>query len=279
MLGAHGPDCLSCSIKIEKGSIRNMKKTQIMKVALSLALTFTLALGGVAAAYADTEIAICPETSEPDILVIAPNDSKSADTSKVTTSKTNGKSTSASKVTSSKSTKQTKKNYTSKQILNKLKKSLGDSYTSDTKETKERLKTFYGLNTKKIVSWAAETSSNTALNANCTIILKVKKGYAKTAAKKLQETYEQILDYNRWYDMDVQRALQARLYVNGNYVALIIEGKVPDSNLSAEDQAKFAKSEAKKIDKAWKKIFGSAKNKIVIPEEETRTDSDEPIVY
>ena len=237
-----------------------MKKTQIMKVALSLALTFTLALGGVAAAYADTEIAICPETSESDILVIAPNDSKSADTSKVTTSKT-------------------KKNYTSKQILNKLKKSLGDSYTSDTKETKERLKTFYGLNTKKIVSWAAETSSNTALNANCTIILKVKKGYAKTAAKKLQETYEQILDYNRWYDMDVQRALQARLYVNGNYVALIIEGKVPDSNLSAEDQAKFAKSEAKKIDKAWKKIFGSAKNKIVVPEEEPRTDSDDPILY
>ena len=237
-----------------------MKKTQIMKVALSLALTFTLALGGVAAAYADTEIAICPETSESDILVIAPNDSKSADTGKVTTSKT-------------------KKNYTSKQILNKLKKSLGDSYTSDTKETKERLKTFYGLNTKKIVNWAAETSSNTALNANCTIILKVKKGYAKTAAKKLQETYEQILDYNRWYDMDVQRALQARLYVNGNYVALIIEGKVPDSNLSAEDQAKFAKSEGKKIDKAWKKIFGSAKNKIVVPEEEQRTDTDEPIVY
>ena len=256
-----------------------MKKTQIMKVALSLALTFTLALGGVAAAYADTEIAICPETSESDILVIAPNDSKSADTSKVTTSKTNGKATSTSKVTSSKSTKQTKKNYTSKQILNKLKKSLGDSYTSDTKETKERLKTFYGLNTKKIVSWAAETSSNTALNANCTIILKVKKGYAKTAAKKLQETYEQILDYNRWYDMDVQRALQARLYVNGNYVALIIEGKVPDSSLSAEDQATFAKSEAKKIDKAWKKIFGSAKNKIVVPEEEPRTDSDDPILY
>ena len=250
-----------------------MKKTQIMKVALSLALTFTLALGGVAAAYADTEIAICPETSESDILVIAPNDSKSADTSKVTTSKTNGK------ATSSKSSKQTKKNYTSKQILNKLKKSLGDSYTSDTKETKGRLKTFYGLNTKKIVSWAAETSSNTALNANCTIILKVKKGYAKTAAKKLQETYEQILDYNRWYDMDVQRALQARLYVNGNYVALIIEGKAPDSSLSAEDQATFAKSEAKKIDKAWKKIFGSAKNKIVVPEEEQRTDTDEPIVY
>ena len=252
-----------------------MKKTQIMKVALSLALTFTLALGGVAAAYADTEIAICPETSESDILVIAPNDSKTTTASKVTsTSKTT-----SSKVTSSKSSKQTKKNYTSKQILNKLKKSLGDSYTSDTKETKERLKTFYGLNTKKIVSWAAETSSNTALNANCTIILKVKKGYAKTAAKKLQETYEQILDYNRWYDMDVQRALQARLYVNGNYVALIIEGKVPDSSLSAEDQAKFAKSEGKKIDKTWKKIFGSAKNKIVIPEEESRTDSDDPILY
>ena len=152
----------------------------------------------------------------------------------------------------------------------KLKKTLGKSYTSDTKETKQRLEDYYGLNMKKVVSWAAETNSNSALHSDTTIILKVKKSYAKTAVKKLQKGYEQVVSYNRMYNMDLQRVLQARLYVNGNYVALIIEGKQPDSSLSAEKQAKFAKKESKKIDKAWKEIFGSAKNKIKIPKEETK---------
>ena len=154
--------------------------------------------------------------------------------------------------------------------MKKLKKSLGKSYTSDTKETKQHLEDYYGINMKKVVSWAAETNSNSALQSDTTIILKVKKSYAKTAVKKLQKGYEQVVSYNRMYNMDLQRVLQARLYVNGNYVALIIEGKQPDSSLSAEKQAKFAKKEAKKIDKAWKEIFGSAKNKIKIPKEETK---------
>ena len=67
--------------------------------------------------------------------------------------------------------------------------------------------------------------------------------------------------------MDLQRVLQGRLYVNGNYVALIIEGAKPDSGASAEEQAKFATGEAGKVDSAWKAVFGSAKNSIVIPAE------------
>lgn len=61
--------------------------------------------------------------------------------------------------------------------------------------------------------------------------------------------------------------LQGRLYVNGNYVALIIEGAKPDSGANAEEQAKFAAGEAGKVDSAWKTLFGSAKNSIVIPAE------------
>ena len=211
-----------------------MKKNTIMKTVLSLVLACSLTLGSTAAVYADT-------TSQT---------TASSQTTQVTQTKA----------------------LTSKQVLKKLKKSLGKSYTSDTKETKQRLEDYYGLNMKKVVSWAAETNSNSALQSDTAIILKVKKGYAKTAAKKLQKGYEQVVSYNRMYDMDLQRVLQARLYVNGNYVALIIEGKQPDSSLSAEKQAKSAKKEAKKIDKAWKEIFGSAKNKIKIPKDDTKNN-------
>ncbi len=253
-----------------------MKKKLLISM-LSLSLFATTAFGASCFAYAGTT---CPEDCTPSVIAPASVRSQSTQsaqtadetleiaalTAKGTTAKAVSKSTTA-KTTTAKAAS-TKKNPTAKQVLKSLKKSLGKSYTSDQKETKERLESYWGLNMKKVVSWAAEGNSSSSLNSDCVIILKVKKGYAKKAAAKLQEGYEQIVSYNRMYDMDTQRVLQARLYVNGNYVALIIEGQKPDYNDSAEAQAKFAAKEGKKIDKAWKKIFGSAKNKIKIPKDD-----------
>ena len=117
----------------------------------------------------------------------------------------------------------------------------------------------------RIESWAAESNSMSSLNMDCAVVLQVKDGYAEDAAKLLQQSYEQSLSYARMYDMDLQRVLQARLFVNGNYVALIIEGEQGDWEASNEDQAKFAADEAAKVDAAWSEIFGSADNSIVIP--------------
>ncbi len=233
-----------------------MKKNKILRTALSLTLALSLALGGASAAFAGstTQTAVATKTANIDQAYTGPMVAEDAG-DEIATLLT---STSTSKKTVT---------LTSKQILKKLKKSLGKSYTSDSAITKKYLQDYYGLNMKKVVNWAAESSSNSALQSDCTIILKVKKGYAKTAAAKLQEGYEQVLSYNRMYNMDLQRVLQARLYINGNYVALIIEGKQADGSLTDEEQAKYAKTEAKKVDKAWKKIFGSAKNKITIPKD------------
>lgn len=250
-----------------------MKKKLLISM-LSLSLFATIAFGASCFAYANTTN---PEDSAP--LVIAPplaqyQEAQNAqDTDEVLEIAAPAAKSTTAKVTSKTTTAKassTKKNPTAKQVLKSLKKSLGKSYTSDQKETKERMESYWGLDMKKVVSWAAETNSNSSLQSDCTIVLKVKKGYAKKAAAKLQESYEQILSYNRMYNMDLQRVLQARLYVNGNYVALIIEGQQPDYNDSAEAQAKFAAKESKKIDKAWKKVFGSAKNKIKIPKDSGR---------
>ena len=152
-------------------------------------------------------------------------------------------------------------------VLASLKTSLGSSYTSDTAETEARMSGYYGLDMSKVESWAAESSSNASMNADCAVVLKVKDGYAKTAAAALQASFDQTVSYNRMYNMDLQRVLQARLFISGNYVALIIEGQQPDYNASAEEQAKFAAEEAAKVDSAWKALFGSASNSIVIPAE------------
>ena len=158
-------------------------------------------------------------------------------------------------------------NLSASDVLSNLKKSLGSSYTSDTAETETRMSGYYGLDMSKIESWAAESNSMSSMNMDCAVVLKVKDGYAQDAAALLQQSFDQVIGYARMYDMDLQRVLQGRLYISGNYVALIIEGAKPDGSASAEEQAKFAADEAGKVDSAWKVLFGSASNSIVIPAE------------
>ena len=158
-------------------------------------------------------------------------------------------------------------NMTAQEVLDSIKKSLGDSFDCDVTEDESRMSGYWGLDMTKVESWAALSNSNSSLNPSSAVILKVQEGYAQDAAALLQSGYEQVLSYSRMYNMDLQKVLQARLFVNGNYVALLILGAQGDWEASDEDQAKFAADEAAKVDAAWSGIFGSADNTIVVPED------------
>lgn len=158
-------------------------------------------------------------------------------------------------------------NMTAQEALDSIKKSLGDSFDCDVTEDEARMSGYWGLDMTKVESWAAMSNSNSSLNPSSAVILKVQEGYAQDAAALLQSGYEQVLSYSRMYNMDLQKVLQARLFVNGNYVALLILGAQGDWEASDEDQAKFAADEAAKVDAAWSGIFGSADNTIVVPED------------
>ena len=158
-------------------------------------------------------------------------------------------------------------NMTAQEVLDSIKKSLGDSFDCDVTEDEARMSDYWGLDMTKVESWAAMSNSNSSLNPSSAVILKVQEGYAQESAALLQSGYEQVLSYSRMYNMDLQKVLQARLFVNGNYVALLILGAQGDWEASDEDQAKFAADEAAKVDAAWSGIFGSADNTIVVPED------------
>ena len=157
---------------------------------------------------------------------------------------------------------------TAQEIMDTLKEKLGDSFECDTAESEDRMSGYWGFDMDKVEDWAAMGNSNSAINPSAAVILKVKAGYAQDAAALLQTGYEQILSYSRMYNMDLQKVLQARLFVNGNYVALLILGAQGDWEASDEVQAKFAAEEAAKVDEVWRGIFGSADNGITIPEED-----------
>ena len=151
---------------------------------------------------------------------------------------------------------------TAQQVLDTLKEKLGDSYGCDLAEDEDRMTNYYGLDLSQIDSWAAESSKNSALDASTAVVLKVKDGYAQDAAAALQTSYDQVLDYSKMYDMNLPMVQQARLFVSGNYVALLILGQLPDDNTA--DEAKLAQDEAAKVDAAWQELFGSASNQIVV---------------
>ena len=77
-------------------------------------------------------------------------------------------------------------------------------------------------------------NSNSAINPSAAVILKAEAGYAHDDAELLQTGYEQLLSYSRMYNMDLQKVLQARLFVNGNYAALLILGAQGDWEASDE---------------------------------------------
>lgn len=165
-------------------------------------------------------------------------------------------------------------NMTAQEVLDSIKKSLGDSFDCDVTEDEASMSGYWGLDMTKVESWAAMSNSNSSLNPSSAVILKVQEGYAQDAAALLQSGYEQVLSYSRMYNMDLQKVLQARLFVNGNYVALLILGAQGDWEASDEDQAKFAADEAAKVDAAWSGIFGSADNTIVVPEDNGNSNSN-----
>ena len=163
---------------------------------------------------------------------------------------------------------------TAQEIMDTLKEKLGNSFDCDVTEDENRISGYWGLDIDKLDSWASMSNSNSSLNSSSAVIVKAKDGYAQDAAALLQTGYEQILSYSRMYNMDLQKVLQARLFVNGNYVALLILGAQGDWEASDEEQAKFAADEAAKVDEAWSGIFGSADNSIVIPEDDGSSGFD-----
>lgn len=149
------------------------------------------------------------------------------------------------------------------EVLEQLKAALGDSYGCDVTDDADWMTNYYGLDLSQIDSWASESASISAIDPSAAVVLRVKDGYAEDAAALLRERYQQVKDYSDLYSMNQAQVGQARLFVNGNYVALLILGQTPDTELDAAGEADWFLGEAKKVDAAWSDIFGTAENQIV----------------
>ena len=156
---------------------------------------------------------------------------------------------------------------TAQQVGAALKEKLGDSYGCSVPDAEAKTAGYFGLDMEKVDSWMAESHQVSSVNMDQVVILKVKDGYAQEAAAALQKGFDQKAGYAQLYDMDLYRISEARLFAEGNYVALLVIGKPTDPEADPEAQASFAAAEGEKIDAAWEEIFGvKTENILVMPE-------------
>jgi hypothetical protein len=157
-------------------------------------------------------------------------------------------------------------------IIAAIQDALGDGWLCDAEMEKDMVLGYYGLDGEQVEVIAAAENSNGA-SIDRVVILQVKDGYAEDAVKALNGGFEQSASYSRMYNLSIPKMLGTRLYVSGNYVALITAG-ANSGELSEEEAAKLSNDEYAKIDAAWEDIFGSVPaNQIVIPEEKEDTIS------
>ena len=62
-------------------------------------------------------------------------------------------------------------------------------------------------------------------------------------------------DYSQLYSMNQAQVGHARLFVSGDYVALLILGQMPEEELTADAESQWFRGEGGKVDAAWKDIF------------------------
>lgn len=153
------------------------------------------------------------------------------------------------------------------EIEKKLKAALDKNYYCDVDKVKDDLSGYWGLDLSQIEAYVAKENTIAAVNPDLVIILKVKDGYADKAVEALNTGFAQTVDYIRQYPFGTEKVLNGRIFKNGNYVALIIAGQTAEENTTAEQEAKMAEADYKKIDSVWKDLFGEAKNLAVVPED------------
>lgn len=155
----------------------------------------------------------------------------------------------------------------------KFKNSLGNGYLA-TSDVDSPL-TVYGFDESKIEEIIAKEGANPSTQMDLVIVVKFKDGYKDEAVARLNDALSGLVDYVRQYAFDTEKVMNARVFCSGNYAALIVAGEKAGENMSAEDAAKLADAEYKKIDDVWSEMFGSTENLAVIPEENENEGEDD----
>ena len=147
---------------------------------------------------------------------------------------------------------------------------LGDGYlaTEDVPEDSLFSSPIGCLDLEKVKRYVAKESTVPALNLDRVAIAECEEGYADEAVALFNESFANSVGYIRQYPFGVAKVEGARIYKAGNIVIYVIAGASPSSDVSAEEEAKFAFGEYEKIDNAIKEVLGTLpENLAVVPEE------------
>ena len=152
----------------------------------------------------------------------------------------------------------TQKAPTLSKVYNAAKKAYGRDYLPNTRLKKDEIKARYGISSSWYKGAVAEVPMISA-QADELVIVKAKNADAK---KKIKSA---LVDYRKWlqeesfqYPVNEPKVKAARIYVKGDYVCLIVLGKIDQKFANGDDEAKKIeayKAQNAKAVKAIQKLY------------------------
>lgn len=140
-----------------------------------------------------------------------------------------------------------KEGITLQSIVDKINEDIGMSMSEPIDDT--LLADIYEISKDDIVDYAGAMSM--AMNsADTLIIVEAKKGKVNTIKKALEERQQTIIN-SQYLPAEIEKAKASKIYVKGNYVALIVVGDSTVKDFNSE----FAQSEISKAEEIINSFF------------------------
>jgi len=145
-------------------------------------------------------------------------------------------------------------NYTTQEILDKIKEDMGESYLPNMPLDEEMVKELLGIDMELVEEYVAEMPM-ISVNPDKVIILKAKEGKGEEILPLLEAAKTNMIENTFTYPQNAEKVQATKLVHHGDYFGLLMLG---DANNMAEDpkeRLEYAEKEVQKAVDAFNSMF------------------------
>lgn len=146
-------------------------------------------------------------------------------------------------------------NYTTQEILDKIKTDMGESYYPNMPLDEEMVKNLLNIDMELVEEFVAEVPM-ISVNPDTVVILKAKEGKAEELLPLLEAAKSKMIEETFTYPQNAEKVQATKLVQQGNYFGLLMLGDTTN-NISEdpEERLAYAEKEVQKAVDAFNSMF------------------------
>lgn len=138
------------------------------------------------------------------------------------------------------------------EILNSVKKELGENYIPSRKIDKEELEMLTGLTLSDYDEFIAE---GPMMSTHIDTIMMFKTGKSEIVEEKLESYRTKLINDSMQYPMNMAKLNASKVVTHDNYVFFLMLGAIDDDSVDESESFDFAREEIEKIEQIISKLF------------------------